>query len=127
MIVGKAATLTAIVFVLLQPLVVPVIVYVIGLVGEAVTLAPVLALNPVVGDQVYVVAPPTDKLVDEPAHNEAVFDPVNVGAAPTEIGTLMVLLQPLAVPVSEYVMEAAGVATTVAPDVVFNPVDGDQE
>ena len=47
---GNAVTDTAIVFVLLQPFVVPVTVYVIGLVGDAVTAAPLVAFSAVVGD-----------------------------------------------------------------------------
>jgi hypothetical protein len=65
--------------------------------------------------------------VDDPAQIDALLVPVNVGAAPTEIGMLMVLLQPFAVPVSAYVMEAAGVEMTDAPDVVFKPVAGVHE
>lgn len=70
------------------------------MVGEAVTLAPVLVLSPVFGVQLYVVAPLTESDVEEPAQSDALLAPVNVGDVPTEIGTLMVLLQPLVVPVS---------------------------
>ena len=50
---GNGKTVTTAVVVFKQPLAaVPVIVYVVVVVGLAVTLAPVVALNPVLGDQV---------------------------------------------------------------------------
>ena len=57
----------------------------------------------------------------------AVAVPVNTGVAPTVTGTLIVLEQPLAVPVREYVIETVGLATTVAALVVLSPVAGDHE
>jgi len=51
--VGNGKTVTTAVAVFKQPLAaVPVIVYVVVVVGFAVTLAPVVALKPVLGDQV---------------------------------------------------------------------------
>ncbi len=51
-IVGNGRTVTVVVVVFKQPLAaVPVIVYVVVVVGFAVTLTPVVALNPVLGDQ----------------------------------------------------------------------------
>ncbi len=53
LIVGNGKTVTAAVAVFKQPLEdVPVIVYVVVVVGFAETLAPVVALSPVLGDQV---------------------------------------------------------------------------
>jgi hypothetical protein len=51
--VGRGFTVTVTVVVLVQPAALtPVTVYVVVAVGEAVTAAPVVALNPVAGDQV---------------------------------------------------------------------------
>ncbi len=50
-ILGDELTVIAIVFVAEQPLLVPVIVYVMLLAGDAVTLDSVTVFNPVLGDQ----------------------------------------------------------------------------
>ena len=68
MIVGKGLTVTVTVDVPVQPFApVPVIVYVVVAVGLAVTVAPVVALNPVAGDHAYVLAPLAVTLTDPPA------------------------------------------------------------
>lgn len=65
--VGIALTVTVTVAVLTQPFdPVPVTVYVVVAAGVAVTLVPVVALNAVAGDQIYVIAPLAVNTVEEP-------------------------------------------------------------
>lgn len=64
--VGFEFTVTVAVEEAVHPALVPVTVYVVVVVGFAVTVAPVDALRPVTGDQLYVVAPLAVKLVDVP-------------------------------------------------------------
>ena len=47
-------------------------------------------------------------------------------AGPTFINTLSILAQLPSLPITTYVVGVSGVAITVAPTVVFNPVAGDQ-
>jgi hypothetical protein len=63
-------TVTVEVAVLEQAPILPVTVYVIVVVGLAVTLLPVVPLRPVAGDQVYVVAPVAVRTVELPLHKE---------------------------------------------------------
>jgi hypothetical protein len=73
---------------------VPVMVYVVVAVGLAVTVAPVVALNPVAGDQAYVVAPLAVMLVFPPGQIEGdAGECETVGLAFTVI-TCVVLLLP---------------------------------
>ena len=66
-IVGNGKIVTTAVAVFKQPFTpVPVIVYVVVVVGFAVTLAPVVALSPVLGDQLYVFAPLAVRVVLKP-------------------------------------------------------------
>lgn len=98
---------------------VPFNVYVIVVIGLAVTVAPVLALSAVFGVQVYVEAPdafsevfPPEQIVGEPALA------TNVGVAFTVTTSVLVPLagQPAAdVPFSVYVMVVEGFAVTLAP------------
>jgi hypothetical protein len=65
--VGSGFTVTSTVVELIQPFAsVPVIVYVVDVVGSAVTDEPVVPDNPVAGLQVYVEAPDAVNVVDEP-------------------------------------------------------------
>jgi hypothetical protein len=97
------------------------------LVGDAVTVAPVVALKPVAGDQLYVVAPlavstalpPEQKVAEE---GEILTD----GEAFTVTVTVEMPVQPPVVPVTVYVVVLVGEAVTVAPVVALKPVAGDQ-
>lgn len=65
-------------------------------VGLAETVVAVVLFNPVAGNQVYVLAPPTISDVDEPVQIEALLLDVNVGEAFTVTDTVLVLVQPAA-------------------------------
>jgi hypothetical protein len=102
--VGSGFTVMVTVVKFVQPAaVVPVTVYVVVAPGVAVTVAPVVWLSPVAGDQVYVAAPLAVKLVDPPMQivdEEGVT--VIVGTGFTVTVTVAVPVQPLAVvPVTE--------------------------
>jgi len=78
--VGVGLTVTTTVFEApAHPPVVPVTVYVVVVVGLALTLAPVVALKFVLGAHVYVVAPLAVKVVELPEHIVAGPDTVTVG------------------------------------------------
>lgn len=98
--VGDGFTVKTAVFVLLQPLVVPVTVYVIPLVDVEVTTLPVVALNPVGGDHAYVDAPFAVNVADEPAQTVCALT-VIVGIGTTVKVAVAVAEQPLVVPVTE--------------------------
>ena len=85
-----------------HPLIVPVTVYVVVIVGVAVTVAPVVALNAVAGLQVYVVAPLAVSPVEDPLQIDgAAGVTVTVGPAETVTTTVEVFVQPCAlVPVT---------------------------
>lgn len=127
LIMGRLLTVTVIDAVLLQPPVVPVIVYTVVDDGVAVTLAPVVADNPLAGSQVYAAPPDAVSVVDEPL--QIGLTPaltVMVGNAFTVTDIEAVLLQPAAlVPVTVYVILLVGLAVTVAPVVAESPVAGD--
>src|SRR6185312_11459937 len=131
--VGFGFTVTVTCCVAEQPEdVVPVTVYVVVLVGLAVTLAVFVALNPVDGLHVYVPPPPAPLAVSttEPPL-QYVVEPVGVmvivGLGLTVIGTVTgALVHPPVVPVTEYVVELGGLAVTGVPVVALNPVEGDQ-
>ncbi len=92
-------TVTVEVFVELQLPVVPVIVYIVVLGGLALTLEPVVALNPVPGLQLYVVAPLAVSVVGDPEQmvDELTF---TVGVALTVTVVLTALVHPPVVPVT---------------------------
>jgi hypothetical protein len=93
----------------------------------AVTLAPVVADNPVDGDQLYVEPPVAVKPVEAPLQIATLEPPLITGIKFTVTVTAAVLLQPAAlVPVTVYVIVDVGLAVTLAPVVADNPVDGDQ-
>ena len=64
--VGEVFTVTVTLVVPVQPDVVPVTVYMVVDAGLAVTVAPVVELRPVAGDQLYVVAPDAVRLTEPP-------------------------------------------------------------
>ncbi len=66
-VVWLVLTLTVTIAVPMQPLVVPVTVYVVVLAGDARTTVPLVALSPVDGDHVYVVPPDAVKVSVAPA------------------------------------------------------------
>ena len=89
--------------------VVPITVYVVATVGLAVKVAPVVALNPVPGDQVYVFAPVAVKVVLLPVHIDTSGPAFTTGNGFTVTVTWSVLTHPLAsVPVTVYVTTPTG-------------------
>lgn len=103
--VGVEATATAKVCVLVQPLVVPVTVYVVFELGATARLEP----GKLPGIQVYVLAPFAVSVVELPLHTEEAPETETLGMACTVIGSVVVAEQVPLVPVSVYVVEAAGV------------------
>ena len=98
---GTGVTVTVTVLVPVQPPVVPVTVYVVVVVGLAVGLAILVALNPVAGLQLYVVAPLAVNVVLEPAQMVgATGVTVTVGTGFTVTVTVLVLEQLPVVPVT---------------------------
>ena len=89
-------TVTVVVAVFIQPLLlVPVTVYVLVAVELQVNNAPVEALNPVAGDQLYVVAPDADTVVEEPLHIvDEPIDAITIGKGLTVIDCVVVFVQP---------------------------------
>jgi hypothetical protein len=119
-------TVTTLVIVFVQPFTaVPVIVYVVVVDGFAVTLAPVEALNPVLGDHEYVFAPLAVNVVFAPLQILGEFT-ARVGKGKTVTILVIVFVQPFtAVPVIVYVVVVVGFAVTLAPVVALSPVLGD--
>ena len=94
------------------------------MVGFALTVAPVVALNPVDGLQVY---------VDAPLAFNAPLNPLHIiNGGTTTIGCGFTVTTDVAVPehptetvpVTVYVVEIVGLAVTEAPVVALNPVEG---
>lgn len=94
-------------------------------VGLAVTLAPVVALRPVAGLQVYVLAPLAFKAVEFPTQMEGELT-VIVGVGLTVTVEVAVEVQLPVVPITVYVVVTVGLAVTILPVVPLNPVDGVQ-
>jgi hypothetical protein len=92
--------------------------------GFAVTLEPVVELNPVAGDHVYVLAPPAVSVVFCPVQIETFGDSVTTGIGFTVTVTCAVAVHPDAFPVTVYVVVEEGFAVTLAPVVALNAVDG---
>jgi len=92
--------------------------------GFAVTLAPVVELNPVGGDHVYVPAPPAVSVVFCPVQIETLGDSVITGIGFTVTVTWAVAVHPNASPVTVYVVVEEGFAVTLVPVVALNAVDG---
>jgi hypothetical protein len=63
-------------------------------VGFAIVLVPVLLLNPVVGLHVYVLAPLTVSVVDDPEQMPVLDEPLNVGLAFTVTEMVLEAVQP---------------------------------
>ena len=93
------------------------------LAGFAVTVEPVVALNPVPGLQLYVVAPLAVSVVDEPEQIVEEFT-FTVGVGLTVRVEVLTALQEPVVPVTVYIVVATGFAVTVDPVVELNPVAG---
>jgi len=90
-----------------------------------VTLAPVVALKPVAGLHVYVVAPPALSVVELPEHMVGeVAVAVTVGVGLTVTVTVAVFVQPPVVPVTVYVVVVVTLLVTLAPVVALKPVAG---
>jgi hypothetical protein len=88
-------TVTATVFVLLQPLYVPVTVYVVDVDGDATTLAPYVELSPVAGPHVYTVAPDAESVALLPLQTvTAVLATFRLKFGLTVTGITLVLEQP---------------------------------
>jgi hypothetical protein len=108
--------------------VVPTTVYVVVVVGFAVTTAPVVPLKPVEGDQLYVDAPDAASVVLLPEHKVNVVGVTFViGVGFTVMVTVVDPLQPPLVPVTVYVVVLVGDAVTIDPVVPLNPEAGDHE
>lgn len=103
----------------------PVIVYTVVDAGLAVTAEPVVVLNPVAGDQVYVLAPLAVSPAEAPAQIVAELA-VTVGVGFTVTRQVFVPTQLPVVPVTVYVVVTVGLAVTLAPVVALKPVEGDQ-
>jgi hypothetical protein len=107
-----------------HPLVVPITVYVVFVVGFAVTVEPVELLSDEDGDQEYVVAPLAVNEVGKPLQI-AVLGETVITTVVTVIVPWPVDVHPLAsVPVTVYVMVDVGFAITVAPVVELKSVAG---
>lgn len=98
--VGVVTTVTVAVAVEEQPVVVPVTVYVVVADGVAVGFATVALLNPVVGNQLYVVAPLAFSAVEVPEQIVPVPLAVTAGDGFTVTVTVVVPEQPPDVPVT---------------------------
>ena len=95
--VGKVFTVIVTVAVFVHPLeLVPVTVYVVVVVGLAVTVAPVVELNPVDGVHAYVVAPLAVRLVEFPVHILVLDETVTVGNEFTVTVFVATLVHPFA-------------------------------
>ncbi len=98
--VGVGLTVTTTVAILEQLPLLPVTVYEVVTVGDAVTLAAVVELNPVAGLQLYVVAPLAVRVVLPPEQMEVEGLTVTVGEVVTVTVTGTLDEQPLVVPVT---------------------------
>jgi hypothetical protein len=124
--VGKGVTVTVTAAVFEHPRDVPVTVYVLVTVGVATGVALVVLLNPVEGDQTYVVAPLAVNVVEVPLQIVISGLTVTFGTGLTVMVTVDVLLQGPVVPVTVYVVVADGEATGFATVELLNPAAGDQ-
>ena len=122
-ITGGGIIVTVTCAVAVHPFLIPVTVYVVVVVGVAVTEAPVVLLNPVGGDQLYVVALPLAVRFTLCPKQMEVF-----GVTDTVGGWLTVTVtcavHPPGEPVTVYVVVEAGDAVTEEPVVALNPVAG---
>lgn len=101
--------------------------YVVSEDGEAVTASPELLLRLLAGDQVYVAAPVAASKVESPVQIEsAEAETSTSGAVVTLMVTAALLLHPLSVSVTVYVMLEEGFAVTEVPEEELSPVAGVQ-
>ena len=123
--VAAGVTVTVTVAVLIHPdAAVPVTVQVVVAAGLAETVAPVVALKPVAGDQEQVLAPEAVNVPAMPAHI-VIGDTEITGSEFTVTITVVVFTHPTAdVPVIVQVVVAAGLAETEVPVVALKPVAG---
>jgi hypothetical protein len=109
--VKEDPTVTTTVSVPVQPPVVPVTIYVVVDDGLALTVAPVVALNPEAGDQLYVVAPLAVREILPPGQMDGLAGVADTVNPPFETVALAVPVQPFAlVMVTVYVPAASPVA-----------------
>jgi hypothetical protein len=121
---GNGFTLTVVVVTAVQVPAVPVMVYTVVTVGLAVTLEPVVELNPVPGLHTYVEAPVAVSVVELPLQIVA-GRTVTVGLLTTVTVVVSEFTQPFAsVPVIVYCVVLGGLAVTVEPVVALKPVPG---
>jgi len=120
-------TTTLTVWVPVQPAaLVPVTVYVVVTPGLAITVAPVVPLNPVAGAHVYVDALEAVSDTFPPVQIDgAAGETDTTGAGFTVTATVEVPVHPAVLPVTVYVVLEAGFALTVARLVALSPVAGD--
>jgi hypothetical protein len=125
---GIAPTLTVTDAVFVQPLAsVPVTVYVVVAVGNAVGDAHDVHERPVEGDHIYDVAPVAASKVDVPLQTKTLAPALTFGFGFTNTTMVSVPVQPLLlVPVTIYVVVVTGLAVGLAQLVQDNPVDGVQ-
>ena len=121
---GRGLTVTVTCVVAVHPFKVPVTVYVVVEVGDAVTVEPVVLLSPVAGDQEYVVAPLAVSIADCPTQIAGGVGTVTTGSGLTVTVTCAVAVHPFKVPVTVYVVVEFGVAVTVEPVVALKPAGG---
>ena len=95
--------------------------------GEAVTVAPVVADNPVEGLQEYDVAPLAVRLVEDPTQIGFPPETLIIRWGVTVMIVLMVSVQAPLVAVTIYLVVEVGLATTVEPLLTERLVAGDQE
>lgn len=124
--VGKLFTVTVPVAVELQPFASPVTVYVVVLVGVAVTVAPVVEANVGSAVQIYPVAPLAVSVADCPTQIAVLFT-VTTGKGVTVTVTVAVPVHEFVVPITVYVVVEAGLAVTVEPVVEESVAPGLQE
>ena len=121
---GIGFTVTVTVVVAVQLPVVPETVYVVVVAGLATGFAIEALLSPVAGNQLYVVAPFAVSVVLLPAQMVVVPVTVTVGVGTTVTVAVAVEEQPADVPVTVYVVVAAGDAVGLAMPALLSPVAG---
>ena len=92
--------------------------------GLATTLVPVVELKDVDGLHVYVFAPLAARVVDCPKQIVGDGETTITGSGFTDTVICAVAVHPFKLPVTLYVIVEDGVATTLAPVVALNDVDG---
>ena len=130
---GTGFTVIVVVAVPVQPELVPATVYVMVMVGFAVTVEPVVALNPAAGAQEYVVAPPAVNSCESPSQIVAVAGvTVTIGEGLTLMASVRGALVPHALlDDTETFPEVFPTVTVIElvdpPDVITDPAGTDHE